>query len=71
MHNFQIWPPCKLPPKNISNKSEGTILKQFFITLGSLIEFYQKNDIWGKIDIFRFLGFFGKNLKPKNRFLGG
>ena len=30
-----------------------------------------KFDFWGKIFIFRFLGFFEKNLKPKKSILGG
>ena len=33
--------------------------------------FIEKFDFAGNIDFFRFLGFFEKNLKPKNRFLGG
>ena len=47
------------------------LLDNFFSTLGSAIQFYQKFDFGGNIDFFRFLGFFEKNLKPKKCNSGG
>ena len=47
------------------------LFDNFFSTLGSAIQFYQKFDFGGNIDFFRFLGFFEKNLKPKKCVLGG
>ena len=39
------------------------LLANFFSTLGSAIQFYQKFDIGRNIDFFRFLGFFEMEMK--------
>ena len=67
---MKISPPVTPPPLFFFKISIVLLLDNFFSTLGSAIQFYQKFDFGGNKDFFRFLGFFEKNLKPKKCVLG-
>ena len=53
-------PPVTPPPPFFFKILIVLLLDNFFTTLGSAIQFYQKFDFGGNIDFFRFLGFFEK-----------
>ena len=77
LHGGQKWKKVKISPlvtspPTIFSKFQGYLSEiTFVVNKAQLFGFIKKIDFGDKISIFRFLGFFEKNLKPKKFVLGG